>query len=360
MKQSLRSRGEKTVLAMLLTFCFLFATVSAMTLSVAKGFDKVASDSDMSTVEEVGVEGMKPIAAKDVKEGTYDVEMESSSSMFKIDKAVLKVSDGAMYVTLTLSGTAYPYLYAGTAKEAAKLDDASKYIAYETDKEGKYIYTLPVPALDDGFHCAAFSKNRAQWYDRMLLVRADSLPKAAVKVKLPDYAALEKAAQDKRIAEMKKSEDEKIKELAAKTNLRNGSYSVKVDLKGGTGRASITSPTTLTVLDGKAYATVQWDSPNYDYMLIDGVRLTPQNVKDGSNSSFLVPIKTFDKPFTVIADTTAMSTPHEIEYQLTFHRDSVKRYSGRLWLYMAIAILVCLAAGFGVYWFWISDWGKKK
>ena len=32
----------------------------------------------------------------------------------------------------------------------------------------------------------------------------------------------------------------------------------------------------------------------------------------------------FDKPVTVIADTTAMSEPHEIEYTLTFDSSSVK------------------------------------
>lgn len=37
------------------------------------------------------------------------------------------------------------------------------------------------------------------------------------------------------------------------------------------------------------------------------------------NSTFEIPVSVFDKKMTVIADTTAMGTPHEIEYTLTFH-----------------------------------------
>lgn len=359
MKQFTARHGFKALLAAILTLCFAVATLSSLTLSFAEGYDQVASKSDMTTVETVGVEGMTPIAPKDVENGTYEVEMESSSSMFKIEKAVLEVTDDAMNVTMTLSGTAYPYLFAGTAKEAAALNDETKYIAH-TETDGKYSFTVPVANLDEGFPCAAFSQRKQMWYDRNLLVRAQSLPEGAVKVELPDYEELEKAAQEKRIAEMQKEQDEKLKALATDIDLHNGSYSVEVDMTGGSGRASIKSPTTLTVIDGKAFATIQWSSPNYDYMIVGGEKLTPQNVEEGSNSSFLIPVLKFDEPFKVIGDTTAMSTPHEVEYELTFHQDSVKRYSSSLWVYMLLAFLFVLAAAFGVYYFWVSDWGKKK
>lgn len=360
MKQLAARHGWKTLLAVLLTLCFAVATVSSLTLSFAEGFDKVASKSDMTTVEEVGVEGMEPIAPKDVENGTYEVTMECSSSMFKIEKAFLDVSDDAMEVTITLSGTSYPYIYAGTAKEAAKLNDEKAYIAYTEDADGKYTYTLPVEALDASFPCAAFSKNKEQWYDRNLLVRADSLPKGAVKVELPDYEELEKKAQDKRIAEMQLEQEEKLAAVATPIDLHDGSYTIKVDMTGGTGKASITSPTTLTVIHGKAYATVLWSSPNYDYMIVGGEKIEPRNVGEDSNSSFLIPIEKFDEPFKVIADTTAMSTPHEIEYELTFHQDTIKRYSAKLWLFMILALLIVLAGVLFFYWFWRADFGRKK
>lgn len=150
MKQFTARHGFKALLAAILTLCFAVATLSSLTLSFAEGYDQVASKSDMTTVETVGVEGMTPIAPKDVENGTYEVEMESSSSMFKIEKAVLEVTDDAMNVTMTLSGTAYPYLFAGTAKEAAALNDETKYIA-PTEADGKYSFTVPVANLDEGF-----------------------------------------------------------------------------------------------------------------------------------------------------------------------------------------------------------------
>ncbi len=62
MKQFISGRGWKAVLAAILTLVFAVATVSSLTLSYAEGYDQVASKSDMTTVEEVGVEGMEPIA----------------------------------------------------------------------------------------------------------------------------------------------------------------------------------------------------------------------------------------------------------------------------------------------------------
>ena len=103
----------------------------------------------------------------------------------------------------------------------------------------------------------------------------------------------------------------------------DGEYSIQVDLEGGSGKASVTSPTILTVEDGKAYARIQWSSSNYDYMIVDGEKYEPVN-KDG-NSTFEIPVTVFDAEMEVTADTVAMSTPHEIEYTLNFDSSSMKK-----------------------------------
>ena len=54
----------------------------------------------------------------------------------------------------------------------------------------------------------------------------------------------------------------------------------------------------------------------------DGEKYLPVNTE--GNSQFEIPVKYFDKPMDVIADTTAMSEPHEIEYTLTFDSASIK------------------------------------
>ena len=98
---------------------------------------------------------------------------------------------------------------------------------------------------------------------------------------------------------------------------QDGTYQVEVELLGGSGRASVTSPAKVEIKDGKAVATLEWSSPNYDYMVVDGEKYLPVNTE--GNSVFQIPVEAFDQDIAVIADTVAMSTPHEIEYTLNFH-----------------------------------------
>ena len=111
----------------------------------------------------------------------------------------------------------------------------------------------------------------------------------------------------------------------AGTALADGTYEIGLTLSGGSGKASIASPAELTVRDGKMAVRVVWSSSNYDYMLVGGEKLLPEIV-DG-HSVFTVPVDTLDEPLSVVADTTAMSTPHEIEYAITFDVSSLKSAS---------------------------------
>ena len=96
----------------------------------------------------------------------------------------------------------------------------------------------------------------------------------------------------------------------------DGEYTCNVTLEGGSGRATVESPAALTVADGKMTATIVWSSPNYDYMIVDGEKYLPTNTE--GNSTFEIPVSALSAPLSVTADTVAMSTPHEIEYTLTF------------------------------------------
>mgnify|MGYP000924331141 CR=1 FL=1 len=106
--------------------------------------------------------------------------------------------------------------------------------------------------------------------------------------------------------------------------LADGNYTISVDLEGGSGRASITTPAEMNVVSKKATATIIWSSSNYDYMIVDGEKYEMTNTE--GNSTFEIPVAAFDtaldEPMTVIADTTAMSTPHEVTYTLTFHSET--------------------------------------
>ncbi len=108
----------------------------------------------------------------------------------------------------------------------------------------------------------------------------------------------------------------------AEIKMEDGTYSIEVNMVGGSGRASVSSPSWFIVKDGKAYARLLWSSPNYDYMIIGGEKYENETT-DGGNSTFTIPITVFDKPFSVVADTTAMDDPVEIEYALTFYKDTI-------------------------------------
>lgn len=81
-----------------------------------------------------------------------------------------------MTAVLTLSGTGYDYLFAGTSEQAAKAD-SSKWIPYTVNADGKYTYEIPVESLDQGLSIAAFSHKRQTWYDRTLTFESATLNK---------------------------------------------------------------------------------------------------------------------------------------------------------------------------------------
>lgn len=129
----------------------------------------------------------------------------------------------------------------------------------------------------------------------------------------------------------------------------DGEYSIQVDLEGGSGKASVTSPTILTVEDGKAYAQIQWSSSNYDYMIVDGEKYLPTN-EEGMNSVFEIPVLSMDEALPVIADTTAMGAPHEIDYNLTFYSDSIgsKRQLPQEAAKRVVAVAMVIIVGGGI------------
>lgn len=112
-------------------------------------------------------------------------------------------------------------------------------------------------------------------------------------------------------------------EQATTVELADGEYSVDIALSGGTGKVSLDSPTLLTVRGGHAVATVRWSSPYYDYMKVNDVKYLAQSGGSGEYSEFQIPVLSFGDPFPVVGDTTAMSEPHEIDYEIVLDPGSV-------------------------------------
>lgn len=87
---------------------------------------------------------------------------------------------------------------------------------------------------------------------------------------------------------------------------------------GGSGRVEIACPS-VTVSGGVAEAELVFSSPNYTRLVLDGMEYAAET--DGGASLFRVPAP-LNADFTVVATTTAMSAPHDIEYALHIHLDA--------------------------------------
>ena len=268
---------------------------SSETMSVQVS-ETVAATEETAEQQSVGTEGMTPVLASELRDGVYQIQVDSSSSMFRIEACELTVNDGSMTADMKMGGTGYLKLYMGTGEEAAKAPE-EKMIPFEEAADGSHHFTVPVEALDKELDCAAFSKKKEKWYDRVLVFRADSLPADV----LTDAAQV----------------------TAESLGLADGCYTVEVSMEGGSGRVSVESPAKLVVKDQKAVAEVVWSSPNYDYMKVGEEKFLPVN-QGGETSVFEIPVTVFDRKMAVAADTTAMSTPHEIEYTLLFDSASIK------------------------------------
>ena len=109
--------------------------------------------------------------------------------------------------------------------------------------------------------------------------------------------------------------------------LEDGTYTAEGTLEGGSGRATISSPVELTVKDGQMTARIEFSSPYYDYMVVDGEKYEPENTE--GNSQFTIPMAGFDAGVPVTADTIAMSEPHEIDYEIVLDSTTLKSWDGQ-------------------------------
>lgn len=232
----------------------------------------------------------------ELPDGEYLADFETDSSMFHVSEACdgkgkLTVKDGKMSIHISLSSKKILNLYPGLAEDAQKdgaelLQPTEDTVTYEDGMtEEVYGFDVPVPALDTEFDLALIG-TKGVWYDHKVVV----------------------------------SNPQPQTENAATENLADGSYTIEFAFEGGSGKATLSSPATIVVDQGTVTATVQWSSPNYDYMIVNGEKYLPVNTE--GNSEFEIPI-TLDEEMTVIGDTVAMSTPHEIEYTITFHSDTM-------------------------------------
>ena len=266
--------------------------------TVAAQESTVTPTGSTETVETVSTETAQNEAQ--LPDGVYTAEFSTDSSMFHVSEAcdgkgTLMVKDGVMTIHISLGSKKILNLYPGLAEDAAKdgavlLEPTTDTVTYSDGMtEEVYGFDVPVPVIGEEFDLALIG-TKGKWYDH--------------KVKVSDPVA--EGAAD-------------TFDLSA---VEDGSYTIELTMEGGSGRASIQSPAQLAIADGAATAILEWSSPNYDYMLVNGEKYLPVNTE--GNSVFEVPVEALDAPLTMIGDTVAMSTPHEVEYTVTFHSETLE------------------------------------
>ncbi len=273
-------------------------------------FDSVGAQitglGSIDAIKDIYVAHTKDVMKKEnasLQDGVYTADFQTDSSMFHVSEAcdgkgILTVKDGEMTIHISLGSKKIVNLYPGLAEDAAK--DGAKLLEPTVDTvtysdgltEEVYGFDVPVSVLDEEFALALIG-TKGTWYDHKVSV----------------------------------SNPEPLEEAEAQTEglegLEDGSYTIDLTFEGGSGKAQILSPATITVSGENVMATLQWNSPNYDYMIVDGEKYLPINTE--GDSVFELPVTAFDEPVVVIGDTIAMSKPHEIEYTITFHSETMEK-----------------------------------
>lgn len=270
-----------------------------------------------------------------LKDGTYRVQAWTDHYMFNIQPykggtyAILKVKNGKMKAQLTLTGQGYDYVYPGTKAQAEKAPK-SKWCHYK-EHNNYYSYIFPVKKLNKKFALAGHSKRENRWYAhtakiytagiRKVASSATNIPKGRNTTKRRSSTAgttTQKVFRNNhkkdRVSKSTKDTSGSTSKVNSHAGLRDGVYTPSTfSWSGGSGRLKGISCNKITVTNGKAYATIVFQSPHYDYLRADGRTFTGKQGAD--TSTFVIPVK-LNANNTVVGRTTVMSQPHWITYTL--------------------------------------------
>lgn len=284
--------------------------------------------------------------AVEAEDGTYKVNVTSSSTMFNVVDCVLTSKNGKMTAKVTLGGTGYDYLYAGTSAKAAV--DSANWVAV-VEENGKYTYIIPVDALDAEIPVAAHSIKNNKWYDRTLVFSSTGVKKpggngstngntgntgsnnnTGNNTNQNNNSGTTSGNTGANQTPDKESKYEAdlsggTARVNSATTLADGVYTPdKFSWSGGTGKVSI-SCTKITVTGGQAYATIVFSSGSYGYVKANGNTYYP--TATGSTSTFVIPVE-LNKNNTIIGMTTKMSTAHEISYSIFIYLSAAAKADG--------------------------------
>ena len=283
-------------------------------------------------------------AKRIIADGTYQVNAEAGGKMFRVVNCVMKVKDGQMMASVTLSGQGYNRIYLGDVNNAS--DDEKNWILPDSLLAEQYTFQIPVEKLDEVMTIAVHTTKSNKWDTRTLTFHSEGMTKIAdsnnggasngnngsngsltpggnnnnpgntSNGNNSGNAGNNTTNNGKPDKESKYESD--LNKSTAKVNsgtgLKDGVYTPdSFSWSGGTGKVSI-SCSKVTVTGGQAYATITFSSTHYQYVKANGNVYYPSS-KTGSSTSFVIPVE-LNKNNSVVGMTTAMSTAHEIKYTI--------------------------------------------
>lgn len=269
------------LLTLLLAGCAAEVVPDDTTVPATSAVTAAATETVETTAETGPAETESAPVPRVLPDGEYTVDFDTDSSMFRVNEACngkgsLTVKGGVQTLHISLRSQGIVNLYLGTALEAQQpgavwLEHTVDTVTYSDGlSEEVFGFDVPVPTIGQEFDLALIG-TKGKWYDHKVSVQ-NPIPQA-------------------------------------------GSYTCEAELSGGSGRSSVSSPAALESDGETLLATIVWSSSHYEYMIVDDIRYEP--IQEEGNSTFQIPV-VLDQDIPVSASTTAMSTPHLVEYTLRF------------------------------------------
>lgn len=221
----------------------------------------------------------KPLMGWQLKDGSYDGAVKGTKAFGDCDDCQITVSSGSIQVRFDLGDPGITQIYQGDAA-SAEADPGS------VIQGPGGVFTINIDALNWKQDVAVYKNGK--WEDCSVSFGVSGLKRSDM----------------------------------VSGNIKDGRYKVDVSLEGGSGRAHLSSPAVITARKGRLTARIKWSSEYYQYVQIGGVQF--KKINKNGKSRMDIPV-TLDQDIVIQALTTAMSTPHIIDYTIRFDSSSMKK-----------------------------------
>lgn len=126
----------------------------------------------------------------------------------------------------------------------------------------------------------------------------------------------------------------------APIDLKNATYTIEAMVTGNGGIGTIQTPTSIFVKEKKATVVLIWDTPAYDYMVVDGEKILAKSREGGS--IFWIPVTGWDEEIQVIVGCETGTMKEEV-CSLYLDTSTVKKQGNNGPLYFLIVLNIILA-----------------